>query len=224
VPAYLSRGTLEAVADGTVAQLGSPKQRALLAVLLLHPGELIPSERLIDALWPEDPPRTAGHSIQIYISELRKSLELIGSGEVIRTRPPGYMLEARPETIDAWQFERLVRDGLRMMDEGDANAGRRTLRAALALWRGPGPLGFRLRRGRAAPHPALERPDVLLGIPGPPLDDLADDRQPENPWLPRIKSRSDRQDPRCRVELSGRGSDRAFARPSRTRRRGQDRG
>jgi basic membrane lipoprotein Med (substrate-binding protein (PBP1-ABC) superfamily)/DNA-binding SARP family transcriptional activator len=130
-------GSLEVVADGTVAQLGSPKQRALLAVLLLHPGELIPSERLIELLWPEDPPRTAAHSIQIYVSELRKSLDRIGSGEVIRTRPPGYLLDTRPETVDAWRFERLVRDGLRKIEEGDAEAGRRTLREALALWRGP---------------------------------------------------------------------------------------
>jgi DNA-binding SARP family transcriptional activator len=130
-------GSLEVADGGTVAQLGSPKQRALLAVLLLHPGELVPSERLIELLWPGDPPRTAAHSIQIYVSELRKSLDRIGFGEVIRTRPPGYMLEIRPETIDAWRFERLVRDGLRMMEEGDAEAGRRTLREALALWRGP---------------------------------------------------------------------------------------
>jgi basic membrane lipoprotein Med (substrate-binding protein (PBP1-ABC) superfamily)/DNA-binding SARP family transcriptional activator len=130
-------GSLEVVASGTVAPLGSPKQRALLAVLLLHPGELIPSERLIELLWPEDPPRTAAHSIQIYISELRKSLDRIGSAGVIRTRPPGYMLDARPETIDAWRFERLVRDGLRKIEEADAEAGRRTLREALALWRGP---------------------------------------------------------------------------------------
>jgi DNA-binding SARP family transcriptional activator len=130
-------GSLEVVAGGTVAELGSPKQRALLAVLLLHPGELIPSERLIELLWPEDPPRTAAHSVQIYVSELRKSLERIGSADVIRTRPPGYVLDARPDTVDAWRFERLVRDGLRMIDEGDPQAGQRTLRNALALWRGP---------------------------------------------------------------------------------------
>lgn len=130
-------GSLEVADGGTVAQLGSPKQRALLAVLLLHPGELIPSERLIELLWPGDPPRTAAHSIQIYVSELRKSLHRIGSAEVIRTRPPGYVLETRPETIDAWRFERLVRSGLRKMEEGEAEAGRRTLREALALWRGP---------------------------------------------------------------------------------------
>jgi DNA-binding SARP family transcriptional activator len=58
-------GSLEVVAGGTVAELGSPKQRTLLAVLLLHPGELISSERLIELLWPDDPPRTAAHSVQI---------------------------------------------------------------------------------------------------------------------------------------------------------------
>lgn len=130
-------GSLEVADGGSVAQLGSPKQRALLAVLLLHPGELVPAERLIDSLWPEGPPRTAAHSIQIYVSELRKTLEGVGSGGMIRTRPPGYLLDTQPESIDAWRFERLVRDGIRNIEEGDAEAGRSALREALALWRGP---------------------------------------------------------------------------------------
>jgi len=61
-------GSLEAVADGGSADLGSPKQRSLLAILLLHAGEIVPTDRLIDLLWGDDPPRTAAHSIQIYIS------------------------------------------------------------------------------------------------------------------------------------------------------------
>ena len=58
-------GALEVSAQGTVAELGPPKQRALLAILLLHAGEIVPIDRLTDLLWGEDPPRTANHSIQI---------------------------------------------------------------------------------------------------------------------------------------------------------------
>ena len=54
-------GALEAVADGATADLGPPKQRALLAILLLHVGEIVSVDRLIESLWPEHPPRTAAH-------------------------------------------------------------------------------------------------------------------------------------------------------------------
>ena len=130
-------GSLEAMADGAVAELGPPKQRALLASLLLHAGELLSVDRLIELLWGADAPRTAPHSIQIYVSDLRRALEPLGAADLLVTRPPGYVLEAERDSIDAWQFERLVRDGVRMLDEGDAEAGRAALRQALALWRGP---------------------------------------------------------------------------------------
>jgi DNA-binding SARP family transcriptional activator len=68
-------GALEAGAGGTTVELGAPKQRALLAILLLHVGEIVPVDRLIDLLWGDDPPRTAAHSIQIYVPELRKAPE-----------------------------------------------------------------------------------------------------------------------------------------------------
>jgi DNA-binding SARP family transcriptional activator len=70
-------GSIE-VGDGDVgAQLGPPKQRAVFAILLLHPGEIVPAERLIELVWGEQPPRTAAHSIQLYVSDLRKALEAI---------------------------------------------------------------------------------------------------------------------------------------------------
>ena len=64
-------GSLEAGADGVVAELGAPKQRALLAILIMHAGEIVSTDRLIDLLWGDRPPRSALHSIQIYVSELR---------------------------------------------------------------------------------------------------------------------------------------------------------
>ncbi len=130
-------GSLAAVADGSVADLGSPKQRALLAILLLHVGDIVPVDRLIDLLWGEDAPRTAAHSIQIYISSLRHALAPIRAGELIVTRPPGYVLDADRESVDAWRFERLARDGARLLEHGELEGGRAALREALALWRGP---------------------------------------------------------------------------------------
>jgi len=130
-------GSLEAGAGGIAAELGPPKQRALLAILLLHVGEIVSVDRLIEALWPERPPRTAAHSIQIYVSELRKALAPLASGELIVTRQPGYQLQAPEDSIDAGQFERLVDDGLRHLDDGDRAGATALLRSALALWRGP---------------------------------------------------------------------------------------
>lgn len=130
-------GALEISANGAVAELGPPKQRALLAILLLHAGEIVPADRLIDLLWGEHPPRTAAHSIQIYVSELRKAIEAVGGRRILTTRPPGYQLDADPATIDAKQFERQVEEGTRKLREGDPAAGAAELRAALRLWRGP---------------------------------------------------------------------------------------
>ncbi|HZD80717.1 MAG TPA: winged helix-turn-helix domain-containing protein, partial [Actinomycetota bacterium] len=79
-------GSLEAGSDGTTTDLGPPKQRAVLAVLLLHAGETVPTDRLIELVWGEHPPRTAAHSVQIYVSELRKAFETVVDAPIILTR------------------------------------------------------------------------------------------------------------------------------------------
>ena len=76
-------GSLAAVAGGAEADLGQPKQRALLAILLLHPGQIVPVDRLISLLWGEGAPRTALHSIEMYVSGLRRALEALGPSDVI---------------------------------------------------------------------------------------------------------------------------------------------
>jgi basic membrane lipoprotein Med (substrate-binding protein (PBP1-ABC) superfamily)/DNA-binding SARP family transcriptional activator len=130
-------GALEAGSGGAVLDLGPPKQRALLAILLLHVGEIVPVDRLIDLLWGEDPPRTAGHSIQIYVSELRKALEPPGGPRLILRRPPGYQLDAPAEAVDAYRFEALVQRGTALLASGDRDEAIKTLRSSLDLWRGP---------------------------------------------------------------------------------------
>ncbi len=128
-------GSLEVRIDGRSVALGPPKQRAMLAILLLHAGEIVPVDQLIELAWGERPPRTAAHSVQIYVSDLRKSLDG-ATGVAIATRPPGYVLEVDPDHIDARRFERLVGQGTRDLASGDGAAVVATISNALDLWRG----------------------------------------------------------------------------------------
>jgi DNA-binding SARP family transcriptional activator/basic membrane lipoprotein Med (substrate-binding protein (PBP1-ABC) superfamily) len=130
-------GSLAVVGNGRVAALGPPKQRALLAILLTRVGEVVPVERLIELLWDRAAPRTADHSIQIYVSDLRRAFEPLGGSDVLVRRQPGYVLGVDPDSVDAWRFERLVKEGMRLLEDGDQDVGRSTIREALGLWSGP---------------------------------------------------------------------------------------
>ena len=130
-------GSLSVVGNGSVAALGPPKQRALLAILLTRIGETVPVERLIELLWGTAAPRTADHSIQIYVSDLRRAFEPLGGSDLLVTRQPGYVLDLDPDSVDAWRFERLVKEGTRLLEDGDQDAGRSKIREALGLWSGP---------------------------------------------------------------------------------------
>ena len=123
--------------DGVAVPLGQPKQRALLAILLLHTGEIVSTDRLVELLWGEAAPRTAPHSVQIYVSELRRILEPLIGGTAILTRPPGYLLQVPPDEIDARRFERMVADGAHALAQGRRPEGVALLQDALRLWRGP---------------------------------------------------------------------------------------
>ena len=130
-------GSLSVVGNGRVAALGPPKQRAVLAILVTRIGEVVPVDRLVELLWGTAAPRTADHSIQIYVSDLRRAFEPLGGSDLLVTRQPGYVLDADPESVDAWRFERLVKEGSRLLEDGDLDAGRSTLREAFGLWSGP---------------------------------------------------------------------------------------
>ncbi len=127
-------GPIEVLDDGVPVDLGAPKQRAVLAVLLLHANEVVSADRLVDLVWGEDPPRTAAHSVQIYVSELRKAFA--DNGEVIVTRRPGYELRVDPESIDAHRFADLVDKATATLRDGDHAAAGIAAGAALGLWRG----------------------------------------------------------------------------------------
>jgi YVTN family beta-propeller protein len=126
-------GSLEVVDhDGPVA-LGAPKQRTLLAVLLLHRGEPVSSDRLIDEIWGEQPPASANKIVQGYVSNLRK---VLGDGRLI-TKGRGYALRVEPGETDVDRFEALAAEGRGALDDGDALTAGAVLREALAVWRGP---------------------------------------------------------------------------------------
>lgn len=111
-------GPLEVISDGVRVRLGGPRQRAVLARLILDAGRVVATDALIEDVWGGRPPTTATKTLQKYVSELRKAL----GRPVLRTRPGGYLLDIPADAIDAVQFERLVADG--------------EFEDALALWRG----------------------------------------------------------------------------------------
>ena len=145
-------GPLEALDNERQLPLGGAKQRALLAVLLLRANELVSVDRLIDDLWAEQPPETAAHVIQVYVSQLRKVL----GADAIVTRKPGYILAAGPTQVDLRRFEQLAEEGVRRLKAGDAETSARTLREALALWRGPALSDFTFEPFAQGPIARLE--------------------------------------------------------------------
>jgi YVTN family beta-propeller protein len=126
-------GSLEVVEGDRRLALGSPQQRALLAVLLVHRGEPVSSDRLVEELWGEQPPASAIKIVQGYVSNLRK---VLGDGLLV-TRGRGYLLRAEPGQTDLDRFESLVAEGQSALQEGDARTAAARLREALDLWRGP---------------------------------------------------------------------------------------
>ncbi|MBV9417337.1 MAG: winged helix-turn-helix domain-containing protein [Solirubrobacterales bacterium] len=126
-------GPFEVVEHGQQLTLGGRKQKALLAVLLLHRGEVVSTDRLIEELWGERPPVTAAKTVHVYVSNLRRAL---GDGLLI-THGRGYMLEAGPGHVDLDRFDALVDEGRRALAADDAPVAAERLRDALALWRGP---------------------------------------------------------------------------------------
>ena len=129
---YRILGSLEARDGGDALPLGSAQERSLLALLLLNANELVPTDRLVDELWGDRPPKTAVKTVQVYVSRLRKVL----GAETIVTSAPGYLLRVDPESIDLHRFERLTGEGRQALAAGDAAGASRLLREALSLWRG----------------------------------------------------------------------------------------
>ncbi len=126
-------GPVEAVRDGRSLPLGGSKPRALLALLALSANDVVSRDRLLEALWPERPPGSADHSLDVHVSRLRKALE---PDKPLVTRGGGYVLEVDPERIDVRRFERLLAAGREANAVGKPEDALVAVEAALGLWRG----------------------------------------------------------------------------------------
>jgi DNA-binding SARP family transcriptional activator len=125
-------GPLEVWGESGEVSMGGPKQRALLAALLLRANEVVPADRLIDELWGEDSPEDAAAALRVNVSRLRKALPQ----DVLTTKAPGYVVRVEPDAFDLYRFERLVDEGRSLLARGLAADASERLREALALWRG----------------------------------------------------------------------------------------
>ena len=168
-------GPLEALLDGQAADLGGPRQRAVLALLLLRAGQVVSSDALIDAIWADEPPETAANVLQSYISKLRKEL----GRDTIVTRGRGYAIALGPQALDLQRFERLTTE----VDRADPAGAADQLREALAIWRGPALDDFRDELWARGPSGRLEEmrlaaielridADLLLGRHGDVVGEL----------------------------------------------------
>ena len=127
-------GPLEVSSERGGVNLGGPKPRAVLAVLLLHANEPVSSDRLVEAVWGEEESYENRKSLQVCVSRLRKALDEPG---IVATKGKSYEVRVRPGELDADLFQRLVDDGRHALAAGDPERAAAALREGLALWRGP---------------------------------------------------------------------------------------
>ena len=119
-------GPVEVREDGRQLRLGGPKQRAVLAILLLARNDAVSRDRLIDSLWGEQPPASAAHTLDAYVSRLRKA---IGPDRLTRSGG-GYALAVRPGELDLARFEELTDRGRKLLARREPTEAASTLRAA----------------------------------------------------------------------------------------------
>jgi DNA-binding SARP family transcriptional activator len=154
-------------------ELGSPQQRAVLAVLLLARGRQVPLDGLIDGLWERDVPRSAAGTVRTYVSRLRRLLETGAAGQagcLIASAGDGYALQLGSAILDLDQFEGWVRDARRAWQCNDSARAAALLRDALGLWRGaalagvPGPYAEARRTGLTELHLAAQQERLAMDI------------------------------------------------------------
>jgi DNA-binding SARP family transcriptional activator len=132
-------GPLEVLEGDRILPLGGEKQRAALAMLLLHRNVVVSRDRLIEGIWGEAPPVSAGPTLDTYLWRLRKVLPEDGAGRRLVTRPPGYLLRVEDGELDLQRFETLLDRARSALASKDRRAAAEDLREALSLFRG-GPL------------------------------------------------------------------------------------
>jgi DNA-binding SARP family transcriptional activator/pimeloyl-ACP methyl ester carboxylesterase len=130
-------GDTQVLAEGQPLDVGGPRTRAVLTMLAVNAGKIVSADELQDELWPGLPAERAAANLQVRMSELRRALRAVSQDQRLVTRPPGYLLRAETEEVDASRFEALLARGRRALTSGDAHLAIDHLREALALWRGP---------------------------------------------------------------------------------------
>jgi DNA-binding SARP family transcriptional activator/ABC-type transport system substrate-binding protein len=129
-------GPLDVRANGAALSVGGPRQRALLALLLLSANRVVSRDRLVQELWPDQPADGLDHALTVRVSRLRKALDPQGSTARLLTRPPGYLLRVEPGELDLQRFEELVAAGREALGAGDRARAADCFREADSLWRG----------------------------------------------------------------------------------------
>ena len=148
---YRVLGPLEALVDGQEVALGPPRHRALLVLLLAQANYVVPTTRLIDELWGDDPAASAANILQGAVSQLRKAL----GKDAIETRGAGYAVIVEPNRLDVHVFERFADAGTAALDQGRVDEAATALGEALGLWRGES-------LGDLAGEPAVEQVGARL--------------------------------------------------------------
>jgi DNA-binding SARP family transcriptional activator len=127
-------GPLEVTGAASPVVVSGVKERSLIVLLALHAGRVVSAADLIAALWDSDPPASAEASLRVLVARVRKALAAAEAQEVLRTRPPGYVLDV--DEVDAHRFEQLAARGRAELVAGRADMAAAVLAEALGLWRG----------------------------------------------------------------------------------------
>ncbi|WP_328857484.1 AAA family ATPase [Williamsia herbipolensis] len=157
---YRLLGHMDVRAGARDVVLGGLKQRAVLAVLLLNAGSTVDIDRLVDAIWGDDPPAKPVASVRAYVANLRRALDDVDehSSTAVTTDASGYRVDVGPGELDVATFDDLTARGRHELTAGDAGLAEQTLSSALALWRGPPLLEF---AGRSFADAAIHRLTAL---------------------------------------------------------------
>ena len=143
--------------DGRPVKVGGRRLRALVILLALDAGRMVPAHSLIGRLWPDERPADAANALQSLVSRLRATLRQAGLGEdLIESSPAGYRLAVPREAVDAMTFEARARAGGRALADGDPRTAAHLLREALSDWRGPALADVADEGFAAAPAARLE--------------------------------------------------------------------
>ena len=154
-------GPLRVLVSGEPRHVGGPRQQIVLTTLLLEANRVVPVERLIEAVWGEDPPATARAQIQMAVWQLRRRFAEWTDAELIVSYPAGYAIEVPGLSMDMLRFDQAVAAGREAVRRGDIAAAVKMLRDALDMWRGSAAAGVHSRVVEAA---VLRLDEQRLGV------------------------------------------------------------